>query len=127
MTNYSLTPETGKVEAKGQPVTLKHVAEWWVWNWPYLVVFILATLGSLIFGFLPGWGGVVSAVCTIIATVTGFKAGMKYHREVIQRPTPRSTLGRDRASPSSPCSAACSRSPRRPLPSVRGCCGIRRR
>jgi hypothetical protein len=41
MTDYSLTPETGKVEAKGQPVTLKHVAEWWVWNWPYLVIFIL--------------------------------------------------------------------------------------
>ena len=55
-----------------------------MWNWYYLVVFILATLGSLIFGFVPGWGGVVSAVCTIIGVCTGFKAGVKYHREVIR-------------------------------------------
>jgi uncharacterized protein involved in cysteine biosynthesis len=84
MTNYSLTPKTGKLEVKGQPVTLKDIAEWWVWNWSYLVIFILATLGSLIFGFVPGWGGLIGAVCTIISTFTGFKAGVKYHREVIR-------------------------------------------
>jgi uncharacterized protein involved in cysteine biosynthesis len=84
MTDHRLTPGTGCFEMKGQPVTLKHVAEWWVRNWPYLVVFILATAGSLIFGFVPGWGSWASAVGTIIATFTGFKAGVKYHREIIR-------------------------------------------
>lgn len=84
MTDYRLTPKTGHIGMTGYPVTLKHVATWWAWNWPYLVIFILATLGSLIFGFVPGWGGVASAVCTIIATFTGFKAGVKYHREIIR-------------------------------------------
>ena len=84
MTDNPITPGTGSLGIEGQPVTVKHIAEWWVWNWPYLVIFILATLGSLIFGFVPGWGGVASAVCTIIAIFTGFKAGVKYHREIIR-------------------------------------------
>jgi uncharacterized protein involved in cysteine biosynthesis len=84
MTNYSLKLEPGHIEIKGQPVTLKHIAEWWVWNWYYLVVCILATVGSVVLSFIPGWGSVVSAVCTIISTFTGFKAGVKYHREVIR-------------------------------------------
>ena len=80
MTDYRLKAEGGRIEVKGQPVTLRHVVEWWAWNWPYLVIFILATLGSLIFGFVPGWGGIVSAACTLISAFTGFKAGVKYHR-----------------------------------------------
>jgi hypothetical protein len=80
--NYVLVAEPGRLEITGYPAMLTHAAEWWVWNWPYLVVFFLATLGSLIFGFIPGWGGVVAAICTIIATATGFKAGMKYHKEI---------------------------------------------
>jgi uncharacterized protein involved in cysteine biosynthesis len=55
-----------------------------VWNWPYLVVFILATVGSLISGFVPGWGGAINVVCTLVATATGFKAGVKYHEEIIR-------------------------------------------
>ncbi len=39
---------------------------------------------GLIFGFVPRWGGVLSAVCTIVATFTGFKAGVKYHEEIIR-------------------------------------------
>jgi uncharacterized protein involved in cysteine biosynthesis len=84
MSNDSLKLEPGHIEVKGQPVGLKDIAEWRVRNWPYLVIFILATVGSLIFGFIPGWGTMVGAVCTIIGTVTGFKAGVKYHREVIR-------------------------------------------
>ena len=84
MTDHRITPRTGRIEVTGYPATLKHVAKWWVWKWPYLVVFILATAGSLVFGFVPGWGGWASAGCTIIATFTGFKAGVKYHRETIR-------------------------------------------
>ena len=84
MTDLRITPKTGRLEMTGQPVTLKHIAEWWVWNWPYLVVFTLATVGSLIFGFVPGWGGWASAVCTIISAFTGFRVGVKYHREIIR-------------------------------------------
>jgi len=82
--DYRITPDPGHLEITGQKATLKHIAEWWVWNWPYLVIFILATLGSLISGFVPGWGGVVNVACTIVATVTGFKAGVKYHEEIIR-------------------------------------------
>jgi len=80
--NYVLVAEPGRLEITGHHATLRHAAEWWAWNWRYLVVFILATLGSLVFGFIPGWGGMAAAVCTIIATATGFKAGMKYHKEI---------------------------------------------
>lgn len=73
----------GHWEWRGQPLTIKNVARWWVWNPCYLIIFIVATLGSLIFGFIPGWGGVISAACTIVATFTGFKAGVKIQREII--------------------------------------------
>jgi len=82
--NYVMTTDAGHYTFTGQPATLKRVAEWWVWNWPYLVILIFATLGSLISGFIPGWGGAVNVVCTIVAVLTGFKAGVKYHREIIR-------------------------------------------
>ena len=84
MTDYRITPQPGHIGITGHPATLKHVAKWWAWHPVYLVVFILATLGSLIFGFVPGWGGVVAAICTIIAAFTGFKAGARYIRETIR-------------------------------------------
>ena len=84
MTDYRIKPETGRFELKGQPVTLKHVAKWWAWHPVYLVVFILATLGSLLFGFVPGWGGVLAAVCTLVGVVTGFKAGAQYIKETVR-------------------------------------------
>ena len=62
---------------------MKQTAEWWVWHWGYLTIAILATLGSLAFCLVPGWGVAAGAVCTIIATFTGFKAGVKYHKEII--------------------------------------------
>ncbi len=73
----------GCFEIKGQPLTIKNVAQWWVWNPRYLIIFILAILGSLISGFVSGWGGVVNVASTIIATFTGFKAGVKYVKEII--------------------------------------------
>jgi uncharacterized protein involved in cysteine biosynthesis len=75
--------EPAHSEWKGQPLTIKTVTKWWAWNPRYLVICILATLGSLISGFIPGWGGVVNVACTIIAIFTGFKAGVQYHREII--------------------------------------------
>jgi hypothetical protein len=82
--DYRITLNPGHLEITGQKATLKHIAEWWVWNWPYLLICALATLGSLISGFFPGWGAVINVACTIIALATGFKAGVKYHREIIQ-------------------------------------------
>ena len=82
MWNYVITPESGRYELTGYRAALTHTSEWWMWNWPYLGIFILATLGSLIAGFIPGWGGVTAAVCAVVATDTGFKAGVKYHKEV---------------------------------------------
>jgi hypothetical protein len=84
MTDYRITPGTGRLGIEGQPVTLKHVAKWWVWKPLYLVPFITVSTVSLIFGCIPRWGLAISVVCTIIATFTGFKAGVKYHREVIR-------------------------------------------
>ncbi len=82
-----VTPGTGGLGFTGSSprLELRSVLEWWVWNWRYLAVCILATVGSVGFCFVPGWGGAAGAVCTIIATGTGFKAGGKYRREVITR------------------------------------------
>jgi hypothetical protein len=79
---YVMRAEPGQYAYKGQPLTLTHIAERLKWSWPYLVIFVLATVGSMIFCFVPGWGVALGAACTIIATFTGFKAGMKYHKEI---------------------------------------------
>jgi hypothetical protein len=83
MTDTRIELSTAQMKMQGQLVTVKTVAHWWVWHPGYLTVFLLATVGSLVFGFVPGWGGPLAAVCTIIACVTGFKAGVRYIRETI--------------------------------------------
>jgi membrane protein YdbS with pleckstrin-like domain len=87
MADGRMTVEPMRCEVKLQPATLKHVTKWWAWNWPYLAVFLLATAGSLAFGFIPGcptWAAWAGVGCTIVSAVIGFKAGGKYHREIIR-------------------------------------------
>jgi protein-S-isoprenylcysteine O-methyltransferase Ste14 len=82
MADTPLTPNRGSLGIEGQKPTVKSVAEFWVRNPIYLSVFIVATAGSLVSGFIPGWGGAVNVICTLVAAVTGFKAGVKYHVEI---------------------------------------------
>ncbi len=70
-----------KVEFPHPAVTLTHVAEWSVRNPRYFTISILASLGSFFLCFIPGWGALLGAVCTIVATITGFKAGYRYRKE----------------------------------------------
>jgi hypothetical protein len=84
MTDDRLNAEPGRFGIKGGAVTFKHVAKWWVWHPVYLVVCIGATAGSLVFGFIPAWGGAASAICTVVSTITGFKAGTRYIRETLR-------------------------------------------
>lgn len=82
MADSRLTPNTGSLGIAGQKPTVKSIVEFWVRNPLYLGIFIFATFGSLISGFVPGWGGAVNVICTLVATLTGFKAGVKYHVEI---------------------------------------------
>jgi hypothetical protein len=58
-------------------------SEKWIWSLPYVIIVAAATLGSLIFCLIPGWGMAAGALCTLVSTLAGFKAGTKYRKEVI--------------------------------------------
>jgi len=52
------------------------------WKWFSFVIWAAATVGSVVAGFLPGWGPVLAVACTLGAIVPGFKAVVMHHTEI---------------------------------------------
>lgn len=78
-----ITPPAAELRFMTAGPIVIQTAKWWVWHPGYLTIVILATFGSVVSCLVPGWGIVAGLVCTIIATFTGFRAGVQHHKETI--------------------------------------------